>query len=154
MTMKKNLYLLILLSNSYVFSEAVSSGDVPSASELQKDLHAAHHKKLCIVTGADTKGHLSRIMDCHTKIKAIETHGATNLPKTLNPQDCTTAKCQIMRLVHQISFNIQALIKLIKPDELAQIQELNQQIHELKMLLKKYNIEDKTFDTHPISVYL
>jgi len=75
------------------------------------------------------------------------------LPKTLNPNDCTTVKCQIMRLVHQISFNVQALMKLIKPKNVAKIKELNQQIHELKILLKKYGIEDKTFENHPGSIY-
>ena len=72
-------------------------------------------KSFVLLQSADTKGHFNKIMDCHAKIRAIETHGAQTMPKTLNPNECTTAKCQIMRLVHQISFNVQALMKLIDP---------------------------------------
>ena len=154
MTMKKNIYIYILLISSYAISNVVSSGDVPSAHDLQRRLHDAHHKKLCIIQEADTNGHFRKIMYCHERISSIETHGAATLPKTLNPNDCTTTKCQIMRLIHQISFNVQALMKLMKPEDVAKIKELNQQIHELKALLKKYGIEDKTFEKHPISVYL
>ena len=132
---------------------AVSSGDVPQAHDLQRKLHQAHHEKLCIIQEVDIHGHFRKIMMCHEKISSIETHGATILPKTLNPDECTTAKCQIMRLVNQISFNVQALMKLMKPKHVAKIRELNQQIHELKLLLKKYNIDDKTFEKHPIGVY-
>lgn len=153
MTMKKNLYIYILLGCSAAcFTKAEI--DVPSAHDLQRKLHDAHHAKLCIVKGADTKGHFENITKCHTQIKAIETHGATTLPKTLNPNDCTTAKCQIMRLVNQISFNVQALMKLIDPADLAQIQRLNEKIHDLRILLKKYNIEDTTYKENIIGLYL
>lgn len=154
MIMKKNIYILIIFSSSNVFSTSVASEVVPSAHKLQNDLHAAHNQKLAIVQEADKKGYFSKIMECHQKISSIETHWATMVQETLNCQDCTTAKCQIMRLIHQISFNIQSLMKLIKPEDLIKIQELNLQIHNLKLLLKKYNLEDKTFKEHPISVYL
>jgi len=153
MTMKKNLYIYILLSSSYAISNIVSSGDVPSANDLQRELNHAHYRKLGIVKKSDN-GHLDKIMRCHLKICALESNGATALPKTLNPNECTTTKCQIMRLVHQISFNVQALMKRMKPEEVAEIKQLNQQIHELKILLKQYGIDDKTFEKHPISVYL
>ncbi|MBY0110065.1 MAG: hypothetical protein K2X90_03075 [Candidatus Babeliaceae bacterium] len=157
MTIKK-LFICIFLSsciNFYFFAKTeVSSGDVSRAHDLQRQLHAAHHEKLCIVSDADPKGHFKKIIECHEKIRAIETNGATKLLKTLNPDDCTTSKCLIMRLIHQISFNIQALMKSLKPEDIAKIKEINQQIFKLKVLLKKYGIDDNIFEKHPISVYL
>lgn len=129
------------------------STDVLSAHQLQKKLHAAHHEKLSIVSEADVKGHFRRIMDCHEKIQAIRINGPMPA-KRINHEKCASAKCQIMRLVHQISFNIQSLMKFMNPEDIARIQILNEQIHTLKMLLKKYGIEDKTFENHPIGIYL
>ncbi len=156
MTMKKNLYFYIFLSCVVTCLQAItadSSADIPAAHDLERELHHAHHEKLSLIKKADRKDHFGIIMDCHKRICAIETHGAKTVDRN-GFQECTTAKCQIMRLIHQISFNVQALMKSMSQSDVDKIKQINEQIYKLKTLLKKYGIDDKTFESHPLSIYL
>ncbi len=149
---KKYFYYIATISllSNHILSEGV---DIPSAHTLKKLLHKTCYDRQCLIQTADERTrYYPIIMDCHNKIKDLESSTAQSTEKKQffyedgqDEEKCTTTKCQIMRIKHKLHTYTKKLAALLKPYN-AELRIINEKIYTLRHQLETlYGIKDDDF---------
>lgn len=151
------------------------------AKDLENQLHQTCQEKLSLITRADTKGLLAKIMACSQKIKALEARtgktalhdGQAQLMNSMcqgnqswcalaekfkefdvaRSKQCPTMRCQILRLYQQLCSDTMELAKLLKSQH-SRLCELNENILTLQKQIRAAGKASTLADEYPHRLFL
>ncbi len=182
--MIKNYSLSLVCALSFAVFTILCEFDVPPAHELQRDLRATCQERFHLIKKADEQGCLQKIGECHNQIRYHEAKSGIadahrEQAKIINIlaltqheptrcalldhfdhydqkrfENCTTAKCHIMRLYAQVGHLTDRLACSLQPYK-QELLKLNEKIYRLRAELKRtYGIEDEILTLHPNMLFL
>ena len=178
-----HIYILIICILSYSLrAEGVDVPSARDLQRLLND--TCHEKLCLIKKADGQTGYFSRIMNTHQQIKKLESHNVIahlhseqaslidslcqgdqhpswcSLFKRFQKYDqqrlenCTDAKCQLMRLYNQLNVYTLKLASILKPYN-QELIKLNEKIYQLRYDLETiHGIKADVFNLHPNMLFL